>query len=52
MPRQRRKENGEEWFCPYICKRVSSDTEACDGFLFPLRHDRMWDNQEEIMIDI
>ena len=50
--RQRKNENGDEWFCPCICKKVSSDTEACEYLLLPFRHDEMWDNQEEIMIDI
>ena len=51
--RQREEEYGNGWRCPYIHKRVQSHTDAekCDGFLLPMGHDRMWDNQEKIMLD-
>ena len=52
--RQRKDEQEDSCLCPYKGKYVYPDTDAaaCEGFFLPIAHDRMWDNQEEIVIDI
>ena len=50
--RKRVEEKGDSWHCPYKRKKVYSDTDACEGFMPPLGHDNMWNNQEEIVLDI
>lgn len=52
--RQRKDDHWDSWLCPYKGKTVYSDTdaEACEGFLFPIGHDRIWDDKEAMVFDI